>query len=256
MRTLSKNEIKFIRSLDNKKYRNKSGCFKIEGIKNIKELLSSDLNCLKIIHSETTNIAALNIKATTEIITISEKEYRSISFQQNPEGIMALAEQPVTQISDLPNDLSTLFLDNLRDPGNLGTIIRSADWFGIHHLFYSQGCVDPFNPKVVQASMGSILRVKLYSCTIHQIKNRFKHIYATNTHGLLISEYNIQENSLFCIGNEGHGLSEEVLSNCTDEISIPGGHITESLNASVAGSIFLYELQNVKMKRKNQQLIK
>ena len=210
MRTLSHNEIKFIRSLDLKKYRNKSACFKIEGIKSIKELLNSDLNCSKIIHSENTNITALNVKVTTEIITISEKEYRNISFQQNPEGVMALVKQPKTKFTDIPNNMSSLFLDNLRDPGNFGTIIRSADWFGIHHLFYSKGCVDPFNPKVVQASMGSIIRVKLFPCELSEVAVKFQNIYASTTNGISIAQQSLKENSLICIGNEGHGLSEEI----------------------------------------------
>ena len=158
---LSKNKIKFINSLKLRKYREKNRLFLAEGEKIVSDLLSSNLNAEYLIIEEGFNFKVLNKKV--EIIRTDSSSIKMISGLKNPSKVMGIFEtiQNEFKVSDIINKIS-LFCDGIQDPGNLGTIIRTADWFGIEHIICTNETVDVYNPKVVQATMGAIAGVKVY----------------------------------------------------------------------------------------------
>lgn len=152
------------------------------------------------------------------------------------------------EVPDMTSEL-ILMLDNISDPGNMGTIIRTADWFGVQHIICSENCVDVFNPKVVQASMGSIFRVKIHYKKSEEFLQNISvgiPIYGTLLNGKSIYETHLSRNGIILIGNESHGISTHLLPFIKSKISIPGfskGKSAESLNASIAASIVLAEFR-------------
>ncbi len=240
MQSISKNQQKLINSLKYKKYRHKNGLFVVEGIKVIKEFLKSSYT----LHSLYSIADIFSLKHKT-IQIISPEDLKSISFLSTPQVALAVFEiKP--QKSFNPKSLS-LALDGVRDPGNLGTIIRMCDWFGIKKLICSLDTVDCYNPKTVQASMGSLSRVKVYYVDLHeQLKQTQLPIYGADTHGESIYSTKIEQNSILVLGSESHGISDDVATLITQSISIPQfgkSQQTESLNVAMAGSIILSEFK-------------
>ena len=158
---LSKNEIKYIQSLCHKKQRQKVGLFMAEGSKLVDELINSDYTVKKIYGTE---IWVRNHTTAIETITVSDMELEKISGLQSPNQVVAIAVQKKLRVSPVLAQNLTIVLDGIQDPGNLGTIIRIADWFGIKQIIAGMDTVELYNPKVIQASMGSFLRVNLSSC--------------------------------------------------------------------------------------------
>ncbi len=234
---LTKNHIKLITSLKQKKFRTQQNLFVVEGIKGIQEFLNSSFELDKL-------FATKDIFGVDTIL-ISDKELERISNLKTPNTALALFKIP-TPSHQTHTDLS-IALDDVRDPGNLGTIIRLCDWFGIQNLICSHGTVDCFNPKVVQATMGSLTRVKIqYVDLSSYIKSYKKSVYGTFMDGKNIYEQLLPSEGLIILGNEANGISNDIEKLVTERIAIPRfGDLkaTESLNVATATAIVLSEFK-------------
>ncbi|MCP9198458.1 RNA methyltransferase [Gramella sp. GC03-9] len=238
---VSKNQIKLIKSLSQKKFRNKHKLFVVEGIKGIEEFLKSDIELFSLFSS--TNSFGVSEDKWTEL---DEGSLKKISFLSNPQGGLAIFKIP-----ELEKKISAgliLALDGVRDPGNLGTIIRLCDWYGIEDLVCSNDTVDCFNPKVVQASMGSLARVNVRYLDLQQFMKDHQElpVYGTLLEGQNIYSEELPENGIIVMGNEANGISEEIKALVNKKLNIPQfGKIqkTESLNVATATAIVLSEFK-------------
>ena len=248
---LSINKIKLIRSLQQKKFRQKYNFFIAEGPKICTELLNSaDIDLVDIYALEQWSINHQEDyqKFESKVTIISDKELKKISALKTPNLVVILAKIPdLTVNHSLMKQGAHLFCDAIQDPGNLGTIIRIADWFGISSITLNAGCVDPYHPKTVQSTMGSILRVPIANVKddYSTFFGSFDHIYGTTVDGDNIYEEQLPRHALYVIGNESKGISDKVKQYCTKYISIPkhSKAKAESLNAAVATGILCSELQ-------------
>jgi TrmH family RNA methyltransferase len=239
---LSQNQIKRILSLNQKKYRKKYKLFSAEGVKILNEILFSAYKIDSIfatadwLKEKSAKLFSSGIK---NIIEVSEEELKKISNLQTPNKVLAIVEAPDRSI-DFDAEL-ILLLDAIRDPGNLGTIIRIADWFGIENIICSPDCVDVFNSKVVQSTMGSICRVTVEYQDLEQLLklHTSRTVYAATLKGENIHETSFKKPSFVLIGNESEGIHQELLTENIHEIRIPSYGEAESLNASVATGIIL-----------------
>ncbi|PKG42053.1 TrmH family RNA methyltransferase [Psychroflexus sp. MES1-P1E] len=239
---LSKNQIKLIKSLNKKKHRLENGLFVAEGVKVIKEFLISPFR-LNALYS----IADIFHIEEGESHIISEKDLQQISNLKTAQTALAVFEIPKSSVPDEKVEL-TLALDSIRDPGNLGTIIRMCDWFGVKQLICSLDTVDCFNPKVVQATMGSLTRVKVIFTDLESYllsTSNFK--YGAFMDGENIYETSLKtKNAIIVLGNEANGISSEINSQLDAKISIPRHGVVksaESLNVAMAGAILLSEFK-------------
>ena len=236
---LSKQQIKLINGIKRKKTRVDYKLFIAEGIKVVEEFLMSDFKPFKIYC--TCNY--LNPYAISDLEIISEKELKRISDFSNPNQILGVFEIPTDQ--EIFTSGFTLVLDEINDPGNLGTIIRLCDWFGVDQIICSKKTVDCYNPKVVQASMGSLSRISLvYTDLVAFLKNDKRPIYGALLKGENVYENKLDKNSILIMGNESNGISNDVQDLISNAISIPQfGEIkkTESLNVATATAILLSE---------------
>ncbi|MEH6658461.1 RNA methyltransferase [Leeuwenhoekiella marinoflava] len=234
---VSKSQIKLITSLAQKKYRQQHGLFVVEGLKGIFEFLESNF----ALHS----LFALEGFFTEEQPTeVTLAELKKISFLKTPQKALALFE--------IPEDLNRteagfqLILDDVRDPGNLGTLIRLCDWYGIKNLVCSKETVDCFNPKVVQATMGSLTRVNLiYTDLPKYLVEQELPIYAAFMDGESVYKEELPQDAILILGNEANGISDAVAEKIQHKISIPqfGQSTTESLNVAIAGAILVSEFK-------------
>lgn len=242
--SLSKNQIKLITSLKQKKYRLLHGFFVVEGIKTINELLSSNMQLLTLYTTETFNNDAYTNSYRDEII-ISETDLKRISFLTTPNKALAIFKIPISKPIDT-NGLIVV-LDDIRDPGNLGTIIRLCDWFGVKDLVCSNETVDCFNPKVIQATMGSITRVNISYLDLSSfLKDTNIPIFGTFMDGENIYEKNLPKNGILVFGNEANGISKEIEVLVKERLAIPrfgDTQATESLNVATATAILLSEFR-------------
>lgn len=250
---ITKNQIKHLSSLKQLKFRKEFREFVVEGEKMLAELLKSDLEILSVyaleewINTNEDLLLSLNI----DICKVSPKVLERISSLKTPNKVLALVkmpEYPLPQKSDF-EDL-VLVLDKIQDPGNLGTIIRTADWFGVKHIVCSEDTVDLFNTKVIQSTMGSFLRVKTHYTKLSGfLKNNVSQ--GLNIYGALLDGENVYDHKfpgkgILIIGNESKGISDEIEQLITHRISIPAhkNSKAESLNASVAAGILMGEFRN------------
>ncbi len=238
---LSKSQIKLITSLKQKKYRQQHGFFVVEGVKTIKELLQSNLVLHKLYAKE-----SFNIDAKDEVI-ISDSDLKRISFLTTPNQALAVFKIPDPK--PINNSGLIVALDAIRDPGNLGTIIRLCDWFGVKELICSKETVDCFNPKVIQATMGSITRVNVsYIDLVPFIEDSETTVFGAFMEGEKVYNKKLPKNGILVMGNEANGVSKEVEAVITEKISIPRfGNIqaTESLNVATAAAILLSEFRRI-----------
>lgn len=237
---LTKNQIKLIKSLGQKKQRNKHGLFMVEGRKGVNEFLESNFN----LHHVYATVD--EFKCPVERFTlISEVELKKISSLTTPQEVVAIFEMP--QATAICEDHLILVLDAVRDPGNLGTIIRLCDWFGIEHLVCSTTTVDCYNPKVVQATMGSLTRVNIYyTDLVDFLKNKSHHTFGAFMDGCNIYERALPQTGVLIMGNEANGISEQLEPLIKNRISIPSfstHQATESLNVATATAILLSEFK-------------
>ena len=235
-----KNQIKYIKSLQQKKYRNQNGVFVVEGVKTVREFLTSDYKVEKVY---VTDPGIFNMDAP-EMELINEKELAQMSGLHSPNSVLGIFHIPVPKKLDFTDWV--LVLDDVRDPGNLGTIIRLCDWFGIEHLVCSEHTVDSYNPKVLQATMGSITRVNIgYAELGHFLKKADVPIFGTFMEGASVYTEKLPTGGILVMGNEANGISTEVEKYISTKISIPqfGKKTTESLNVATATAIFLNEIR-------------
>jgi TrmH family RNA methyltransferase len=234
---LSKSQIKLITSLKQKKYRQQYGFFVVEGVKTIRELLQSNLELQKLYAT-----ASFNIDAKDEVI-ISDSDLKRISFLTTPNKALAIFKIPESKPID--NSGLIVALDSIRDPGNLGTIIRLCDWFGVKELICSKETVDCFNPKVIQATMGSITRVNVsYMNLVPFLRGIETSVFGAFMEGENVYHKTLPTTGVLVMGNEANGVSKEVEAVITEKMSIPRfGDLqaTESLNVATATAILLSE---------------
>lgn len=246
---LSKSQISFIKSLHQKKYRKSSGIFIIEGIKSIAEFIDSNYKIHSIYFNPTYFSSTPQFGANIKLIEVNNAELEKISTLQTPQGILALVYIPPS-VDILPhtfNNKFTLLLDNVQDPGNLGTIIRTADWFGIEQIVCSEDTVEAYNPKTVQSTMGSLARIKLYYTNLAEfISHTQIPVFGALLDGESIYKVNWGKEGLILLGNEGHGISEALLSKITAPVTIPRIGKAESLNVAISAAIFCSELGKLK----------
>ena len=267
--SITKNQIKFIRQLEQKKFRRREGLFVAEGTKVVGDLLT---------HYRPQSIFATpewlaghqsSCQSSAPLIQeVTPDELRRISFLQHPQQVLALFPLPSSSSltissSSLPSDISPssfllppsskksllLSLDGIQDPGNLGTIIRIADWFGIDHIICSEDTVDAWNPKVVQATMGSIARVNIIYTNLIQFIDTLPEgfpIYGTLLDGENIYTQTLTPHGLIIMGNEGNGISPEIRSRVNHRLLIPSyrtDDTAESLNVAIATAITCAEFR-------------
>ncbi len=242
---LSKSQISFIKSLHQKKYRKENGFFIIEGIKSIIEFLKSDYQ-VHTVYACAQIISALpKLKTNINLIEITETELEKISTLQTPQGVLALVHTPIkreVEYAKLRNCFS-LVLDDVQDPGNFGTIIRTADWFGIKNIICSENTVEAYNPKTVQSTMGSLCRVNvIYTPLLPFLSKTDLPIFGALLNGDNIYKTQWGNEGLILLGNEGHGIGESLLEKINIPVTIPRFGKAESLNVAVSAAIFCSEL--------------
>jgi len=241
---ISKSQLKYIQSLGQKKHRDEEGVFIAEGPKLIKELLQSE-------NAEVKHLYAIHewmqenekFLQGVDVTEINEEELERMSQFKTPNQVIAIIKKFGTEEPVAEGKIS-LVLDAVQDPGNLGTIIRLADWFAIPQVICSHDCADIYNPKVVQATMGSIARVKVFytDLSLWLKKQNKTRVYATMLEGKDVTKMSALEEGLIIIGNESKGIGDELLQYANEKITIPKKGKAESLNAAVAAGIILSNL--------------
>ena len=239
---LVKQKIKYIQTLGQKKFREKEGLFIAEGPKLVNELLEADTIAVKEVYALNEWVYNNPLLPANIILTeISEQELEKISQLTTPNQVVAIVQQFDTGNIITAKDQITLALDTVQDPGNLGTIVRIADWFGIKQIVCSLDSADMYNPKVVQSTMGSIARVKIIYTDLNEWLGTQENIpiYAASLQGENIASIKKINEGIIIIGNESRGISEEIMKLATIRITIPAKGKAESLNAAVATGIIL-----------------
>ncbi len=248
---ISKNKIKYIRSLELKKNRNKEGKFVAEGHKVVGDLLA--MQPAECIVATAEWLRSKTIAPDTEVIEVTEEELRKVSFLMHPQQVLAVFRQ-ASRESLAPHSIDTtelsIALDGVQDPGNLGTIIRIADWFGITHIYCSDDTADVYNPKVVQATMGSIARVIVEYVDIKVLVDSLPDdfpVYGTLLDGSNIYRQELENRGLIMMGNEGKGISPELAKKVNRRLLIPnfpeGRDTADSLNVAIATAITCAEFR-------------
>mgnify|MGYP004456532599 FL=1 len=254
VRMISKNKIKYIRSLELKKNRNKEGVFVAEGHKVVDDLLALQPALLIVATAEW--LKGKQLGAETEVIEVTDEELKKVSFLQHPQQVLAVFRQDQAtaidsfEFSGIDTTELSLALDGVQDPGNLGTIIRIADWFGITHIYCSQDTADVYNPKVVQATMGSIARVKVeYGNLLGLVESLPADVpvYGTLLDGENIYQQPLENRGLIVMGNEGKGISPALAQKVNRRLLIPnfpeGRPTADSLNVAIATAITCAEFR-------------
>ena len=245
---ISKNKIKYIRSLELKKNRNKEGKFVAEGFKVVDDLLA--LQPADLIVATQEWLHGKHLADQTEVIEVTEEELKKVSFLQHPQQVLAVFGQATLGDYSINTNELSLALDGVQDPGNLGTIIRIADWFGITHIYCSQDTADVYNPKVVQATMGSIARVKVeYGNLLALVESLPADVpvYGTLLDGDNIYQQQLENRGLIVMGNEGKGISPALAKKVNHRLLIPnfpeGRATADSLNVAIATAITCSEFR-------------
>jgi len=249
---LSKNRLRFIISLQKKKIRDEQNLFVIEGDKLVKEFLSSDMKVVSLIAKPEFigSISKEILKGINEVESVSYEELKQISSLKTPHNALALIRMPVTETKavQILKELCVA-LDFIQDPGNLGTIIRAASWFGIKNIVCSEDCVDVYNPKVIQATMGAILNVKVHyydlKKILHTASEKGIPVYGTMIEGESIYRHKLGKKGVILLGNESKGISDNLLPFVTSRLMIPkftlARHGIDSLNVGMAASVIFSE---------------
>lgn len=252
---ISKNQIKFIKGLELKKFRKASEAFVAEGPKLVQDIMPY-FQCRMLVatgewlHAHRQEVMRHN--PDTELVEVNEEELRRVSFLKSPQEVLGVFAIPHhdTDLHACARQRLCLALDDVQDPGNLGTIIRVADWFGIEDIFCSPGTADVYNPKTVQATMGAIARVRIhYLPLVETLKQgeRDYPIYGTLLEGKNMYERDLKNEGLIVMGNEGKGLSPEMRTLITDSLYIPSfpqdRPTSESLNVAIATAIVCAEFR-------------
>jgi len=248
---LSRAKTKLITSLLNKKYREQHQLFRVEGSNNVLDFLHGGLEVVEIFASVTWIEHHGSDIGNIRTHEVDETEMKKITSLTSPSEVLALFQLPIQNMATptIPETL-TLMLDDIKDPGNLGTMIRTADWFGIRQIICSQATTDAYSPKVVQASMGSLARVSVRYTHLASYLSSLPAdlpVYGALLDGTPLFEIRHSGPGIILIGSEAHGISTTLLPHITHRITIPSGPTlssgkAESLNASMAAAIICYEL--------------
>ena len=244
---LSKAKIKFVKSLQLKKYPKQEQCFVVEGLKSVQELLASDFEIVMLL--ATNEFLEENERPdSAEVIVVTEKELATIGEFQSNDSALAVARMRTLTDLDIDKGEFALVLDDIRDPGNLGTIIRTADWFGITKIIASEETADFYNPKVIASTMGSFTRCKmLYTDLQAYLKNRSgRSVFGAFLNGTDVHDVKFGDEGFIVIGNESRGISDELVPFISDRITIPRYGNAESLNAAMAAGIICDNLRREK----------
>lgn len=244
---LTQAQKKNIKQLHDKIHRREQGYFVAEGEKVVCELLLSSLEVKSVYALNQWVEKNNNLLNKVETIVVSEKELQQISHLKTPNQVLAVAKTPHYEIDFLEIKKGvSLFLSNVNDPGNLGTIIRTADWFGVSHIFCSEHTADAFNSKVIQSAMGSLFRVKIYFVSTEEFLERCKRyeitILGADMNGTSVYSYSFKCPMVLVMGSESHGIDEVCKRYINEYVSIPGKHSAESLNVAIATGILCSEI--------------
>ena len=248
MESLSKAKLKLFASLQQKKYRYEHALFLVEGKKLVIEAANSawPLECVIINDAREASLSSVLGELThVPAFSLSEREFKKLSTQVNSEGILSVAKMPQTQDWPIQEHTSALLLEKVNDPGNLGTLLRTADWFGIHRVYCTSDTVDVYNPKVLRSSMGAFFRAEFsyideWDSFIQEYKSR---IWLADMEGVSVKNHTFKKGEWILLGNEANGVSLETRNSLPDrKLTIEGSGKGESLNVGVAGGIFLYHL--------------
>jgi RNA methyltransferase, TrmH family len=242
---LSKSQISLLKSLQHKKDRTEQGLFLVEGYKSVIEFINSVYQIEAIYHTASFNPKVLKLSQKINLSEISVADIQKISSLKTPQEIAALVKipaWPALNNAQLEQKFS-LVLDGIQDPGNMGTVIRTADWFGIDHIICAEDTVDAYNPKVVQASMGSLSRIKVhYTNLVSFLSNIEMPVFGAMLDGENIYHADFGKQGLVVMGNEGNGLRPEVEKLVGKAVSIPRNGKAESLNVAIAAALFCSEI--------------
>lgn len=245
---IAKAEVKYIQSLAHKKFRDEEGLFIVEGVKMVQELLEEKPAAIKKIYAVDTwtRQHAPVLPPAIDVQVLEDFELIKISSLQSPNEVLALVEIPHLSISGFVPKGITVVLDQVQDPGNLGTIIRSCDWFGVENIICSIDTVDAYNSKVVQSAKGSLLRPRIYYTALEEFLSMMPNlpVYAAMLDGESIGKAVFETPCLLLIGNESKGLSPGIRAYATKAITIPRKGKAESLNAGVATAVILSAMTN------------
>jgi TrmH family RNA methyltransferase len=247
---LSKKIVKYIQSLSHKKFREEEGAFIAEGTKVVSEfLLSERMRCTMICAEKEwllENDALLKKITPENIFETNDHWLKSISQLKTPNKVVAVFKKKSAKVPEVTGKIS-LMLDYLQDPGNMGTMIRIADWFGIENIICSENCVDCYNHKVVQSAMGSLARVNIFYIDLASFINANKEIkvYAATLSGTNIFKFPKIVEGIILIGNEANGVREDLLQLASYQLTIPRYGHAESLNAAVAAGIILSQVRAI-----------
>ncbi len=234
---LSKAKIKFVKSLQIKKYRKQEQCFIVEGAKSVQELLSSDFEIVTIL-ATSDFLSTIHQTLTCEVIEVSPKELEGLGEFQTNDSTLAIARQKPNNQIDVQHNEFALILDDIRDPGNLGTIIRTADWFGIHKIIASTETADFYNAKVITSSMGSFTRSEIFYTDLDEYLPKVKpKIFGAYLDGEDVHQVDFGKGGCIVIGNESKGISSSLEKYITNKITIPRYGKAESLNAAIATAV-------------------
>lgn len=240
---ITKNTIKLIQSLKQQKYREEHRLFVVEGRKMVEELLRSSFETVHLLATE--RYLEEHPVDDIRLETVTEVQMEQMSGQNTPPGILATVKIPTRSLGTWGKAKMILALDGIANPGNMGTIIRTAEWFGIKQIICSEDCVEIWNPKVIQATMGSIFRMEVVSTDLTQylkmVRKEGKAVYGALLEGENLFRKKVWDEGVIVIGSESHGIRENILPMISHPITIPRaeGSVTESLNASMAAGIIL-----------------
>ena len=234
---LSKAKIKFVKSLQIKKYRKQEQLFVVEGAKSVKELLNSSFRTSMVIGTAYF-LDSTTISQGVDVIEVGEKELEGLGEFHSNDGALAVAHMKPNDYLEVTADEYALVLDDIRDPGNLGTILRIADWYGIKKIIASDETADLYNSKVISSTMGSFTRVDTYYTSLPEyLKQMALPVYGALLDGHDVHDMVFASGGLLVIGNESRGISADVIPFITQRITIPRYGLAESLNAAVATGI-------------------
>ncbi|MGB0391824.1 MAG: TrmH family RNA methyltransferase [Salibacteraceae bacterium] len=240
---LTKNQIKYIKDLSRKSKRAENQKFVVEGEKLIEEMIQSRIEFEEIFALDSWNCPVNDVPVTR----VSQKELERITQLKTPNKVLAVVYMFEDEVSDDQENGITLFLDRINDPGNLGTIIRMADWFGINKIICTENSVDVYNPKVIQSSMGSVFRIPVFYQNATEYLSQYKMQFPNNPifgaamEGEVLGKLEMPLNGLLIMGSESHGIDPEIERFISQFITIPNFGQAESLNVAVATGIVLWE---------------
>ena len=242
---LSKSQIRLLTSLQHKKFRKQIGLFIVEGLKSVSEFLQSSYQVQQVVGLPDMLAKLGKIPHNIKSFEASEADMQRISALTTQAGVLAVVSIPEEKPLDnlILKNRFTMVLDDVQDPGNLGTIIRTADWFGFKRIVCSIGTVDAYNPKTVQASMGSLARVRVHYMTLEPLLSRKDvPVYGAVLNGNSLYKTTFGTEGVVVLGNEGKGISKEVMECISVPVTIPKVGGAESLNVALSAALFFAEI--------------